>query len=1003
VRATVAMTPPRPPPQASSAAAAAGGDNSHQEDMIPIIQEAIRTTIVDLKQLAIQSKQSNAIPQALSFLKEAKKLEGYIHNNNKEEDDTATQIEQQKQQQQLVKDVLSVLDATVDNNNNNNDNDDDDDDDVNDQPSPLGGVHQLPIQFWKRLAILSKQNHRIEYAKSSLRRAKQLESVTTTTTTTTSEQPTATRTTTTTTTTITATSQKTGNDDHSGDVLDDIEDSGYEDDAMDDGTIDNDDDGTGTVTFTDEEMIDQEMMVEVCAGGMDIPSEDDYATRIVTYKKRALSYKHQHDSSGGGRNGSTVLLTQATQCLRLAKQLQHVQDALRPLRSTSAAGGGGGGGAVGMDDTDQWMSSLNAEESELLGELFREQHHEDALDENVLDGASSDTILPSDTAQVLTCDEIELMDMDDILDFIQMMGKATVPTDLNDLAMIHQENAIQAKQKGDIGTAKKLLIESKRYKVQAQKVLAAMDKIEKKKEGTQDGVTDGVTVDTLEALVGTGGANTSIKKKADSTPQLQTHPPKRDPWYSRPSNEIKHEVFRLKNEKNVKEATRLLQIYKDVVRQEQQIAEAQRCADLVSSLQERIEDCTIQIRLWQYYQWFVPATIDDDGSSNTPMIDGTKQYESWNVFRDQCQQSIRAIGQTGSSAVNLIPHQESSPRQLYTLKDDVNELVQMGMSSLNGDLEVAVMGIYDIHENEKIQKIFRQKQKDASTTTTGTSSSKNNPYCPFLRVEAKVPLPLNIDDPSQPTILHYMPIQSERKDVISPSPSPSSTAFSSASLFQYKFDPTDTAYSRHRVPLPRGESKHAKTILKRLESKSIQLCVYETQLRPTVSTTRSSSNKRVATKSSWFFGGSNNNNNNHNKTTSPTDSEHMTTATTTTTTGTNSKDVLLGKVMIELKPFVSTTTTTNNNCIVGDYPLLLLTSGTKPLGGTVRVCIRTDVPFHVEFCNEHQQQTTPSSSIPITKYKNGWTFEFPNVIGDDHTIAVVTAAAAAAAQASSTT
>lgn len=911
-------------------------------------EEALRWTISDLKQQAVRSKQDGDVPTALRLLRQAKGLEAAAVREGL----TPTEM----QQQQL----------------------------------------QLPPQYWERLAVLRGREQEEAPpppapapppppAPAAAPAAAVVASATETTPTEpTSPAPTSSPTS----SPATPAARPKERERQDEEVVENNEEEHEEEDVerlleeRDGGDRDThpDDDAASTWAFTDEEMGDLDVMVDLCEMDMTVPSDDEYAARVLHHKKAALESK---------RNGD---LPAATQRLRTAKRLEEVRTALLPHRRK----GGGEKDAAPTLDPEQWMGSLNAEESELLGELFREAQTVgggggggggivgDDDDDDDGGGWPADGNDPSSSTAAgdggdvgvaaLTCDELEGMDVSDLYDFVDVMGRPALPTNLERDALHQQQLAVQAKQQGDIATAKARLVESKKLKLQAQKVAAVLDRLDRRSGGGGQQPSE-VDLDDLEALVSGGGA----KKKNKATvmppaPAAVAQPT--DPWLSRPSTEIKLEVLRLKNDKQVKEATRLLHIFKQVLHQEQRVAEERRCAALVGSMQERLDDCAVQIRLWQVYQWFVDTGGDDDG---TPHL-GEKQYELWTTFASRCEHAIRAIQAGGSAAAILTPvgpeTEVKDREQLYTLDDEMIDLVERGMSSpkpsqrhsLGGDLEIAVLGAFHMHENEKLQKILRQKEREQGKGLKGSDSNPDagiggtppapvvDEPCPFLRIEAKVQLPLNPDDPSQPTLLEYMPVKSQRLTTTSTTSSAPSLA-----TFQYTFDPRSADHSRHRVKVARGDSRHARTLRKRFDTKTVQFTVYQTQQRPKGSNNNNDDDGGSAkpkSSSSWFFGGGGGGE--KNPATSGGDDDDA-----------GKRDTILGKVTVELRPLLT------RNCIVGDYPLLV---NNRPTGGILRICLRTDLPLNDElYEGVGGNGAATESEIHPTRYGKEVIFSFPNV------------------------
>jgi len=215
---------------------------------------------------------------------------------------------------------------------------------------------------------------------------------------------------------------------------------------------------------------------------------------------------------------------------------------------------------------------------------------------------------------------------------------------------------------------------------------------------------------------------------------------------------------------------------------------------------------------------------------------------------------------------------------------------------------------------------------------------------------------------------------------------PSSSSASSASTFDYDFDPTHQL-SRQQIVLPRKDPKQERTLLRRMETKTIQLSIFYSHDQTMSPQEKSIAAKKEAAaaaaavaskKKSWFFGGggkSNNSRRERNK--SELSSEHNATN--------NDKDTFLGKVTIEFNQLLS------RGCITGDYPIM---TNAKSLGGILRVAIRTKSILDPD---RYEGVTTvsSSSSLSTSVYKDGVTFTFHNTdkdndVGDKKTSSVAT-------------
>merc|ERR1719491_536965 len=78
-------------------------------------------------------------------------------------------------------------------------------------------------------------------------------------------------------------------------------------------------------------------------------------------------------------------------------------------------------------------------------------------------------------------------------------------------------------------------------------------------------------------------------------------------------------------------------------------------------IQQRIIVCDTQLKLWQYYTWFVGKSSSSSVGSTSGADVKTQdqqyqqQYHEWSNFQKACQQAITAIQQDGSTSVTISP------------------------------------------------------------------------------------------------------------------------------------------------------------------------------------------------------------------------------------------------------------------------------------------------------------------------------------------------------------
>eukprot|EP00533_Pseudo-nitzschia_delicatissima_P000685 CAMPEP_0116101242 /NCGR_PEP_ID=MMETSP0327-20121206/12708_1 /TAXON_ID=44447 /ORGANISM="Pseudo-nitzschia delicatissima, Strain B596" /LENGTH=978 /DNA_ID=CAMNT_0003593195 /DNA_START=169 /DNA_END=3105 /DNA_ORIENTATION=+ len=690
-----------------------------------------------------------------------------------------------------------------------------------------------------------------------------------------------------------------------------------------------------TMTFTDEELMDEEMMLEFAADGVNgIPTQEQYASKVLTYKKLALKFKQEGN------------IPKATQNLRFAKQLEKVAISLKTEGERS----------MNTRD-DSWLETLDTEESELLGELLAPSQKTGGGD---LFGAVA-------TTDKLTLEDLEEMDDDnDVMELVEMMGTNALPSVEEVTAKItkEKENALKHKQEGNIELAKSSLLKSKKSKLLAMRLAEIYRKLEAKKSkandendafGSEENVP--VSMEALEALVDGGKSNGVME--ATVPPPKKPEPPK-DPWLLKPSIEIKAQVIRLKNKKQVKEATRLLQLFKKKLAQEQEEAERQKVAKMTSTIQKRLEVCTTQRQLWQYYQWF--------GKERAV---GTNQYQEWTAYEKECQKAIYYLETQGSTSVIMAPRvskvaagtdsggNPDSSKKLYLLEEDITSLVESCTNETTfaadkdaasdrfpsfleeNALEVAILGLFGLEKNEKLQKILSKKTKSEKAISA---------TCPDVRIQAKLQLPIQPEDPSKPLLFDLEPSDL----AISKQSLFSAQTTATKAAFRYGFDPSSDC-TRKQVSLPRKDPKHERILLRRMETKTLQLSVFCLHNQNKRKEAAAAALASAASKKSWFFGRSE-----AKKSESDVDSNES-----------ESKDLFLGKVTIELKPLLS------RGCLAGDYPILV---NSKSIGGVLRVCLRTRPvldPDRYEGLPWKPSDGAPVS-LSISTYKKGLSFTFPN-------------------------
>jgi len=570
------------------------------------------------------------------------------------------------------------------------------------------------------------------------------------------------------------------------------------------------------VIFTDEEMMDEEIMTELHLEGMPVPSQDKYSEKVLKYKQNALAWKQKGD------------IPAASAELRKAKQLQKVQQKLKGMED--------GLGLRVNGDLDGWAETLSAEESALLGELLMTST---TTTQNLTDAEDVGGLYQQ--ARDIEIKDLEGMDDSDIREFIEMGMTLPSEEELIRNSIEKQREAVEFKQVGNIDMAKAALLESKKIKIIA-------DRLKKIRNNADDESDEEINQNGLDALL----SGDAVKKSAV---KQKPPPAAEDPWLSQPSGKIKEEVIRLKEMKNLKEARRLLGVYKQVLKTEERAKEAILRKELVEKIKTQIAISEKQKQLYSFYIRFVDRDI------------GEEQFSKWDTYMESCHQAIAQIERKGSSAVRVSIDKDS---KLIVLEDDIVGLIENEtILPLNGLLEISILQVLNLHENKTMQR-FMLKYKDLMI----------DELCPELEVDVKINLP--ITEQSQQTLTFHPSVSKRHND--------------DKGSLRYLF--TDS----QSIDVPRGESRQAKAIVRKMQTKKIQISI---SAKPP--------QKRKGGLSRLFSGVS------HQE-----------------SSAANESSVSLGRVTFELNDLLK------RNCIAGDFPITL---NSKDVGGYIRLCMRTDQAF----------------------------------------------------------
>jgi tetratricopeptide (TPR) repeat protein len=369
---------------------------------------------------------------------------------------------------------------------------------------------------------------------------------------------------------------------------------------------DDDDDGPMEVSYTIDDMADQEMMTEFRLGGMPTPSQEEYQAKILECKRSALAFKQA---------GNTA---RAMQELQKSKTLEQVRIALSHMNE--------GLGLRINEDVDGWIETLNDEESELLGEFLNKKPN------TATGGGGSSHNLELVLEELSGFMEDPALLMDAINMGMTVPSVEEVQTHVQEQKCI----AMEHKQAGDIERAKAALIQSKKFAAHAARLELIFQQMQVLQRQQDVNPVD-IPLEQLEALAedteGGTATRTTAKKAQPKEPPQKVAPSVKS------SQQLREEAIRLRDEKKIGAAAEVLKLYKEAVKREQDAADLRRRQEAVQELHHEMELAIEQIRIFEFYQRFV----DPD----------TQQVANWNQYMANCAKVAKVIQLKGLETIQM--------------------------------------------------------------------------------------------------------------------------------------------------------------------------------------------------------------------------------------------------------------------------------------------------------------------------------------------------------------
>jgi hypothetical protein len=318
------------------------------------------------------------------------------------------------------------------------------------------------------------------------------------------------------------------------------------------------------------------------------------------------------------------------------------------------------------------------------------------------------------------------------------------------------------------------------------------------------------------------------------------------------------------------------------LKREQEAADLQRRQQALDDLQQEIDHARQQIRVFEFYKRFVDAD--------------TQQISMWNEYIANCSNVSNVIQAKGPDAVRIVRKRAAllCVQKHGEKEDDLNatvtNLVAHGSNADPTDdrLEVTILDLQNIRENSNLQKLLKKQKREMSPSEL--ESSKRMNYT--VRVEVTLQLPPNEHEVDKSLELEFEATLDGTNGQTMPALDGEEQRLPSCYTFE----------SSQYVKLERGTSAYGKIIRRRIErNKKIQIHVYYVSVPPK--------------KKGGFWSSRSKND------------EPLPPPT------------LLGKIVVGLQDLLT------RNCVVAGELPLLNGSGTKALGGTLRLGVRTGRSF----------------------------------------------------------
>eukprot|EP00977_Amphora_coffeiformis_P017077 scaffold5479_cov199-Amphora_coffeaeformis.AAC.16 len=399
------------------------------------------------------------------------------------------------------------------------------------------------------------------------------------------------------------------------------------------------------------------------------------------YQARILQYKRKALAYKQAQE-----IAKAKQHLQTAKQLQAAMQVLygEGGTGTSTKRGGTGIGTATATATDDGEPLLDAHDLDLLAELQNYtddgQLLEDLAEQSLQLDDDHDNNKINTLGCVLDMDDLDEMDVGLLRDVLEAGMQVPRPEDVRQRAAHQQATAVAMKKQGNLQAAKTALAEYKRLTVKANQLEAALKAMH---NGTQDGTHDPDAA--LEKLVQAAEepqqkSNAATAATTNTTTSTATTETKSK---LQSSAHYKAQAVQFKQQGEKEKALAALRLYKQAAAAEAAAQTATLQRECMTQLQAEIQLATVQSSRFAYYQYFCDAAV------------GTTMAAGWRRYARDCATLLYRI-ERATTAAKTTPNNHKDDTTTTTKQEEQHTLPSQLRLPLQRSTTAALQQLPDI-------------------------------------------------------------------------------------------------------------------------------------------------------------------------------------------------------------------------------------------------------------------------------------------------------------------